>query len=124
MKATIAVPPVGRIAVTQATVLIIAAIAMAPVSMVAAYSILIGGVIQVVPQAYFTHLAFRYQGARQVSNTLRAIYQGASGKMLLTTVMFALAFSFIKPLSVPSLFVSYCAMVVMQWHCTSRLLSN
>lgn len=124
MKATIGTPPVGRIAFTQLAVLLVSVVALMPVNVIIAYSMLVGGMIQIVPQAYFTRLAFRYRGARQAPEILRAIHKGETGKLLLTAVLFALAFSFIKPLHLPGLFLSYSAMIIVQWFCASRVLSH
>jgi ATP synthase protein I len=124
MKATIETPPVRRIAITQLAVLLVAVIGIIPVDVTLAYSILIGGVIQVGPQAYFTWLAFRYVGARQAPNILRAIHKGETGKILLTAVLFALAFSYVEPLHVPALFLSYGVMIIVQWFCAARILNH
>lgn len=124
MKATIVAPPVGRIALVQLAILVVATIGVLPVDVTAAYSILIGGVIQIGPQAYFTRLAFQYRGARQAPNILRAVKKGETSKLLLTAVLFALAFSFIKPLHIPGLFLSYGAMIIVQWFCAARILNH
>ena len=124
MKATIEAPSVGRIAITQFAVLLVAAIALAPIDATLAYSILIGGIIQIVPQAYFTRLAFRYMGARQAPEILRAIHKGETGKLLLTGLFFALAFIFVKPINVAGLFLSYGAMIIVQWFCAVRVLNH
>ncbi|MEH6617378.1 MAG: ATP synthase subunit I [Porticoccus sp.] len=124
MKATIKAPPVGQIAITQLIILVVMVVAVSPVDVTAAYSILIGGVIQIGPHAYFTRLAFRYLGARQAPEILRAIHKGETGKLLLTAVLFALAFSFIEPLHLPGLFLSYGAMIIVQWFCAARLLNH
>ncbi len=124
MKATIKAPPVDRIAITQLIILLVLVIAVSPVDVTAAYSMLIGGVIQVGPHAYFTRLAFRHLGARQAPEILRAIHKGETGKLLLTAVLFALAFSFIEPLHLPGLFLSYGAMIIVQWFCAVRVLNH
>lgn len=124
MKATIESPPVGRIAITQLAILLVAVIAMMPVDVTLAYSMLIGGVIQIGPQAYFTRFAFRYVGARQAPKILRAIHKGETGKLLLTAVLFALTFHFVRPLHIPALFLTYGFMVIVQWFCASRLLNH
>lgn len=124
MKATIETPPVRRIAITQLAVLLVAVIGMIPVDVTLAYSMLIGGVIQIGPQAYFTRLAFRYVGARQAPDILRAIHKGETGKILLTAVLFALAFSYIKPLHVPALFLTYGVMIIVQWFFASKALNH
>ena len=124
MKATIMAPPVGWIAVTQLAVLLVTVIAVSPVDVTAAYSILIGGVIQIGPHAYFTRLAFRYMGARQAPEILRAIHKGETGKLLLTVVMFALTFSFVEPLNLPGLFLSYGVMIILQWFCAAKVVNH
>jgi ATP synthase protein I len=124
MKATIEAPAVGRIAITQLAILLVAAIALAPIDATIAYSILIGGMIQIVPQAYFTRLAFRYMGAKQAPEILRAIHKGEAGKLLLTGLLFALAFTFIKPINVAGLFLSYSAMIIVQWFCAAKALNH
>ncbi|PCJ92468.1 MAG: ATP F0F1 synthase subunit I [Porticoccaceae bacterium] len=124
MKATIEAPPVGRIAITQFAILLVAAIALVPIDATIAYSILIGGTIQIVPQAYFTRLAFRYMGARQAPEMLRAIQKGETGKLLLTGLFFALTFIFVKPINVTGLFLSYSAMIIVQWFCAARALNH
>lgn len=124
MKATIKAPPVGRIAITQIIILLIAVVALSPVDVTAAYSILIGGLIQIGPHAYFTRLAFRYTGARQAPEILRAIQKGEAGKLLLTVVMFALVFSFVKPIYLPGLFLSYGVMIIVQWFCAAKVVNH
>jgi ATP synthase protein I len=124
MKATIKAPPVGRIAITQLIVLVIIVVVVSLVDVTAAYSILIGGVIQIGPHAYFTRFAFRYLGARQAPEILRAIHKGETGKLLLTAVLFALAFSFVEPLHLPGLFLSYGVMIIVQWFCAVRVLNH
>ena len=124
MKATIETPPVSRIAITQLAVLLVAVIGIAPVDVTLAYSILIGGVIQIGPHTYFTWMAFRYVGARQAPKILRSIHKGEMGKLVLTAVLFALVFKFVKPLHLPALFLTYIVMVFVQWFCASRLLNH
>lgn len=124
MKATIKAPPVGRIAITQLIVLVIIVVVVSLVDVTAAYSILIGGVIQIGPHAYFTRFAFRYLGARQAPEILRAIHKGEAGKLLLTAVLFALAFSFVEPLHLPGLFLSYGVMIIVQWFSAARVLNH
>jgi ATP synthase protein I len=124
MKATIKTPPVSQIAITQLIILLVLVVAISPVDVTAAYSMLVGGVIQVGPNAYFTRLAFRHAGARKTPEILRSIHKGEAGKLLLTAVFFALAFSYIEPLHLPGLFFSYGAMIIVQWFCAVRVLSN
>jgi ATP synthase protein I len=85
-----------------------------------AYSVLIGGLIYWIPNAYFTLYAFRYKGARAASAVLHSIYRGEVGKFVLTAVGFALAFVFVKPLDIISLFLAYVVVMLSQWYLVGR----
>jgi|TARA_B110000908_G_scaffold126534_1_gene148419 ATP synthase protein I len=124
MKTSIEVPPVGRIARTQALILLVVVVGLAPLDAVTSFSVLIGGIIQIVPQAYFSLLAFRYVGARQAPKILRAIQKGETGKLLITALLFGLSFSFLSPLDIPVLFLTYCAMIIIQWFCAAKALKH
>ena len=124
MKATIKVPPVGRIALIQLVILFIAVMGLLPVDVTMSCSLLIGGVIQIGPHAYFTRWTFRYQGATQALKILRAIYWGETGKILLTVVLFGITFKYVQPLNVSVLFLGYGAMVIVQWFCAAKVLNR
>ena len=79
-----------------------------------AYSVLIGGLIQIFPQAWFARQAFRYSGARKVQSIVRAMYWGASGKVVLTTVLFVCTFLMVSPINVGAIFSSFVIMILMQ----------
>lgn len=91
------------------------------VSKVIAYSALLGGVLFILPNAYFTAYAFRYCGSAQAARIVRAFYWGEAGKLVLTMVGFALAFRFVTPLHVPAMIGGYCLMIVSQWLIAARL---
>ena len=57
----------------------------------------------------FIFKAFRYSGARQLDNVLRAFYQGGMWKMVLTAIGFAAAFNLIRPLDLLALFSGFIA---------------
>ena len=124
MRTTIEAPPVGRIANTQILILCIVVVVAAPLNIKTSYSVLIGGIIQIVPQTYFSLLAFRYVGARQAPKILSAIQKGEAGKLLITALFFGLSFCFISPLDVPALFLAYGAMIVVQWFCDAKVLNH
>jgi len=85
----------------------------AAVDLVAGYSFLIGCLIQIAGGAYFTWLAYRYQGARQVKSMVQTMYRGQSGKLLLAAGMFAATFILIKPLNALLVFIGYITMLVL-----------
>jgi len=88
-----------------------------------AYSVLLGGVIQVLPNTYFALYAFRYQGAQRASFALRAMSRGETGKFVLTLTGFALTFSLFKSVNVIALFVSYIVMVIVSVVMASKVIA-
>lgn len=87
-------PPVYRIILVQlvATVVLAAAL-LAFASPVAAMSVLLGGLVSVVPNAYFAFQAFRFRGASNANRVLRSFKKGLAGKLALTILLFAMVFT-------------------------------
>lgn len=79
---------------------------------VAFYSALLGGLIYAIPNAYFTHRAFRHQGARQAPLVVNEIFRGEAIKLFLTAVFFAAVFLLIEPVHVPALLFTFAVTVV------------
>ena len=105
---TIKAPPIRKIIASQfATAVLIAVVGYAVQGWVVAYSLLTGGLICAIPNAYFSVKAFRYRGARAAKKIVRAFYVGEGIKILLTCAGFALAFVFVEPLSTPALFSGF-----------------
>ncbi|WP_188866233.1 F0F1 ATP synthase subunit I [Pseudomonas asuensis] len=77
------------------------------VGRVAAYSGLMGGLIAWLPNTYFSYKAFRYSGARAARDIVRSFYAGEAGKLILTALLFTVAFAGIKPLMPLALFGVY-----------------
>lgn len=105
---TIQAPPVARmIAVQSAALLILSAVILLVAGRVSAYSLLTGGLISLLPTAYFAHKAFRYRGARAMTQAVKAIYLGELIKLVLMGTGFALAFNTIRPLDALALFAGF-----------------
>jgi ATP synthase protein I len=101
-------PPVYKILVAQlvATILI-AAILLFLLNLIAAYSMALGGLISVVANSYFTLLAFRYRGARNADKVIRSFRQGELGKIVITLLLFALAFTLIETINEAALIAGF-----------------
>lgn len=112
--AEIARPPVHRITLAQLALLVPSCLLLLAIDKVAAYSVLGGGLVAVVPQAYFAVLAFRWRGARFARGIVRSGSIGEAGKFLLTAIGFALIFATLRPINAPAVFVSYLAMLAIQ----------
>ena len=92
----------------QFVILLIAALALWYWhGVVAGYSGLCGSLIALLPNMYFAHRAFRFSGARAAQAIVRSFYAGEAGKLILTAVLFALAFVVVQPLNVAGLFAGF-----------------
>ena len=76
---------------------------------VSAYSVLLGGLTCVIPNAF---LALRLVVPRRdpgASGLVRAAYIGEIGKVALTVLMFSLVFTLVRPLAAMPLFIGFIA---------------
>lgn len=110
--ASITRPPLLKIYGLQALILVLVATSLLLVDLVTAKSALIGGLISVLPNAYFARLAFRHRGARAASAVAQSFYRGEAGKFVMTAVLFALVFSSVKPLQVEAVFLAFVVMTL------------
>jgi ATP synthase protein I len=78
-------------------------------------SFFLGATVYVLPNAYFTLYAFRFQHAASSYHMVRSFYTGEFGKLALAAVGFALVFRFVTPLHAPSLIAGFICLVVAQW---------
>ena len=112
--AKIARPPVHRITLTQLAVLTFLCLALLAYNEVVAWSVAAGGLVAVIPQAYFAHLAFRWRGAKSARDMARASYAGEIGKFMLSVAGFAVVFAAIRPIDGLAVFAGYLAMLTIQ----------
>lgn len=112
--AEIARPPVYRITLTQLVVLALLCVILLASDKVRAYSMLSGGLIAILPQAYFAALAFRWRGARSARAIAHSSYAGQVGKFLLSIAGFAAVFVLLRPIDAPAVFAGYLAMLAIQ----------
>jgi ATP synthase protein I len=110
----IARPPVHRITLVQLALLVALGLLSLAIDTVFAYSVLSGGLIAIVPQAYFAVLAFRWRGAQSARAIARSSYAGEVGKFLLSVAGFALVFAVLRPINGPAVFGGYLAMLIFQ----------
>lgn len=112
--ADIARPPVHRITLAQLGLLVPLCLSLLAVDKVVAYSVFSGGIIAIVPQAYFATLAFRWRGARSTQAIARSSYAGEIGKFFLSVAGFAVVFAALRPINGLAVFAGYLAMLVIQ----------
>jgi len=121
---TISLPAVKKVALYQIALLLPAAVALLGWNAVVAYSALLGGLIQIIPQAWFARQAFRYAGARRVQSIVSAMYWGETGKVVLSAVLFTATFLLVSPLNVGALFSSFVVMILVQWFLVFTILKR
>ena len=107
-------PPVHRITLAQLAILVPLCVFLLAFDQVWAYSALSGGLIAILPQAYFATLAFRWRGARSARAIARSSYAGEVGKFLLSVAGFAAVFVMLRPINGLALFAGYLAMLTIQ----------
>jgi len=112
--AEIARPPVYRITLAQLTVLGSLCLLLWLRGEILAYSVLYGGLVAIVPQAYFAALAFRWRGARSATAIARSSYVGEVGKFFLSVAGFAVVFAAVRPIDGLAVFAGYLVMLVIQ----------
>ena len=84
---TIAKPAVHSVASRQLAVLLLMTAAVTPFGVEIASSVWVGGMIHLIPHAWFAHMAYRHTGARQVRRVVRGFYLGQVGKLMLTAAL-------------------------------------
>ena len=107
-------PPVYRITLAQFATLVLLCLVLLASDKVRAYSVFSGGMIAILPQAYFAALAFRWRGARSARAIARFSYVGQVGKFLLSVAGFAAVFVALRPINAPAVFAGYLLMLVIQ----------
>ncbi|WP_407313896.1 F0F1 ATP synthase subunit I [Pseudomonas sp. nanlin1] len=108
--------PVFPVLVAQFAVLLLSALALWQwKGAVSGYSGLCGGLIAWLPNVYFAFKAFRFTGARAAQAIVRSFYAGEAGKLILTAVLFALAFVGVKPLAPIALFGVFLLTQSVSW---------
>jgi ATP synthase protein I len=124
MNAEIRKPPVFRIHRIQLAALIPITLVLGFWDPTLAVSVLLGGLLQLLPSAYFCWYAFRVMGAAQAPLALQQLYRGEVGKFSLTILGFGLVFWLVKPLHSPALFCAYCAMTVSYWYLSAKVVAD
>ena len=121
---TISTPPLYKVALYQTLVLLVVGGFLAIGDIVLAFSVLVGGFIQIGPQAWFARQAFKYTGARQVDKVVRAMYLGESGKIVLTASLFVACFILWEQLNFLAVFSAFILMMPVQWMITVKVLKH
>lgn len=108
MPATIIKAPTRYLLSVQAAVtLLLAGSSLMLGGRVFAYSVLLGGLISLVPNGWYANLFFRHSGARAMEKLIKNAYLGEAIKLVMMGAGFALVFRLVDPLHVPGLFAGF-----------------
>lgn len=106
---------VKRLLLVQLAVAVLFPLVLLPFGTNAALSAAAGGLASLVPNLYFAFRAFRYSGARSAQKILRSFYSGEAVKLVLTALIFALCFKYLKTLNVAALFGGFIMVQMAIW---------
>lgn len=80
----------------------------------AAISALLGGVVCIVPNAYFAKRLFKYQGARSAKKIVNGFYKGEAIKIILSIALFTTVFIWVKVTPLV-FFAAYIMILMSHW---------
>ncbi len=112
--ARISRPPAHRITVVQLAVLLAAWVGLASWDKVVAHSFALGGLVAVIPHAWFALGVFRWRGSGFAQRAAYAGFVAEIGKFALSVVGFALVFALVRPIAGGAVFAGFGAMLVLQ----------
>ena len=121
---TIPKPELLKAIIYQLAVLLILVAMISTTDKLMAVSGLMGGLIQILPQAWFSWQAFKYAGASNVDRVVRSMYRGELGKVVMTATLFAILFTVNKQWDYIVLFTTFLAMIPLQWFLTQKALRH
>jgi ATP synthase protein I len=107
MPATIINAPTRYLVSVQAITTLLLAGSLLVMGRILAYSVLLGGLISLIPNAWFASLVFRHSGARAMGAVVRSAYLGELMKLVMIGAGFGLVFVLVDPLHVPGLFTGF-----------------
>ena len=80
----------------------------------AASSALLGGLVCIIPNAYFASKLFKHQGAHAAKQIVNSFYKGEAVKIILSIFLFTAVFIFFK-ITPLAFFISYILVLMTHW---------
>ena len=121
---TIPKPELLKATLCQLAVLLVLVVIISMTEKLMAVSALVGGLIQILPQAWFSWQAFKYAGASNVDKVVQSMYRGELGKVVMTATLFAILFTVDKQWNYLALFTTFLVMIPLQWFLTQKALRH
>ncbi|MBA4502893.1 ATP synthase subunit I [Marinobacterium marinum] len=113
-----------RILLMQAVLVLLVSAACLLMGVVEAYSALLGGVIYLLPNLYFTWRTLGNRQAIGARGVLVSMYASEIGKMMLVVALFSSTFMLVQPLSPFSLFGTFILLQLSGWMLHLRLFNT
>ncbi len=89
-----------------------------------AWSVMIGGLAYIVPNACFARYVFRYSAADSAGMAVRWFYIGEAVKISATVLIFALGFLLLDQVNIAALFITYAGMLILNLWGNSILMNH
>ena len=121
---TIPKPELLKATMYQLAVLLVLVVMISMTDKLMAVSALMGGLIQILPQAWFSWQAFKYAGASNVDKVVQSMYRGELGKVVMTATLFAILFTVDKQWNYLALFTTFLVMIPLQWFLNQKALRH
>jgi len=112
--AQISRPPVYRLVIAQCVALLLIYGLLGLKDPVLALSAALGGLILIVPNAWFASRVFRRDSRALAQRTSQRLYAAEVGKFMLSAAGFALVFVMVRPIVGWAVFAGYGVMLVFQ----------
>ena len=115
---------IRRLWLVQLSVTVICALVFwVTLSEQAAASALLGGVVGIIPNAYFALQLFKHQGARSAKRIVNSFYKGEAKKIALAIVLFTLVFLWV-PIVPLAFFAAYLVVLMTHWFAPLIMVNN
>lgn len=110
-----------RILLVQLALTCLLALLLMLKDFVTAYSVLIGGLLYLMPAGWFSLRVLVKNTAQTPREILANMYISETGKVLLAVALFSLVFMLVEPLNAGALFVTYILLQVTGWYLQLKL---
>ena len=108
---TITKPPLYRVTACQLMLLFTVSLALIPLGGQIVCSVLVGGMIHIIPHAWSAKIAFNRMGAKRSREMVRGFYWAQAGKFFLTGVFVVIVTQVASDIDYGVVFATFIAMV-------------
>ncbi len=88
---------------------------------VTAYSVLIGGIVYIVPTAWFILRTWLKKSPEDPHKFLASVYLGKAGMLILTIILFTVVFAKVEPLNALAFLTTFIFLQISGWYLQVKL---